>query len=81
MNYRIVKRCDWWTNIFTTGLPQYLYFDFDLEHFEVGGYTLARKHKWIFTKEEVKAMQKEPGFENEFFVEEVGHKKGKAYGL
>ena len=74
MKYRIVKRCCWWTNIFTTGLPQFLYFDFDTEHFEVGSYGLARRHKWIFDKEELDEISKEPGFKDEFFVEEFGRK-------
>lgn len=71
MKYRIVKRATWWTNIFTTGVPQYLFYDFDLESFEVAGYQVARKYKWEFDKEEVDLISKEPGFEQEFFVENV----------
>ncbi len=69
--YRIVKRSSWWTSIFDTSVPQYLYFDFDTEHFEVASYQTARKYKWEFNKEEIDLISKEPGFEQEFFVENV----------
>ena len=71
MKYRIVKRSTWWTNIFTTGLPQYLYYDFDLESFEVANYQVARKNKWEYNEEEIDLISKEPGFDAEFFVESV----------
>lgn len=75
MKYRIVKRATWWTSIFGTEAPQFLYFDFDTEHFEVASYNAVRKHKWEFSEEEIDLISKEPGFHNEFFVEEVKERK------
>ena len=72
MLYRIIKRPSWWTSIFTTGTPQFLYYDFDLEHFEVGSYGVARRYKWKFEKGELLAIRKEsPNFDEEFLVETV----------
>lgn len=71
MKYRIIKRATWWTNIFTTGLPQYLYYDFDSESFEVANYQVARRYKWEFNEEEIDLISKEAGFDAEFFVESV----------
>ena len=75
MKYRIVKKNSWWTSIFATEAPQFLYFDFDTEHFEVASYQAARKHKWEFSKEEIDAISEELGFSEEFFVEEVKERK------
>ena len=81
MKYRIVKKATWWTNLYTTGLPQFLYFDFESEHFEVAGYSVARKHKWEFTQEEILSIVKEyPGFHEEFLVE-VTEGKARRNGL
>lgn len=77
MKYRIVKKECWWTNIFTTGTPKFLYYDFDLDHFEVGSYSTARKSKWEFSKKEVDMMSKEYNIDEEFLVEEVREKGDK----
>lgn len=71
MKYRIVKKACWWTNIFTTGQPQFLYYDFDLEHFEVGAYKTASKGKWEFSKKEIDMISKEYNIDEEFFVDIV----------
>ena len=71
MKYRVVKKVCWWTSLFTTGQPQFLYYDFDLERFEVANYSVARRYKWEFNKEEIDLISKEPGFEQEFFIENV----------
>lgn len=71
MKYRIVKKATWWTSIFTTGAPQYLYYNFDLESFEVSSYQVARRHKWEYNKGEIDLISKEDGFDAEFSVESV----------
>ena len=76
MKYRIVKKATWWTSIFTTEAPQFLYYDFDLESFEVSSYQLARRHKWEYNKEEIDLISEEPGFDAEFFVESVREGEG-----
>ena len=79
MLYRIIKRPSWWTSIFTTGLPQFLYYDFDLEHFEVASYTVALRYKKKKKKEEILAIRKEsPNFDEEFLVETV---RGRGDGI
>lgn len=70
MKYRLVKTSSWWTNLYNTGRPQFLYYDFDLDHFEVAGYPVARNYKWEFNKEEIDLMQKEFNL-NEFLIEKV----------
>lgn len=74
MKYRIIKKECWWTSIFTTGTPQFLYYDFDLEHFEVGTYKLASRYKWEFSKEDLKVIGKDYSLEDEFFIERVREK-------
>lgn len=71
MKYRIIKKSTWWTILFNTEQPQYLYYDYSLEHFEVGSYPTVRKHKWIFTKEEIEQLCKDYDLNNEFIVEMV----------
>jgi len=77
MIYRIVKKASWWTSIFDTERPQFLYYDFRLERFEVACYCVVREHKWEFTKEEVEALSKDYDLESEFFVETVRRKEVK----
>lgn len=77
MKYRIVKKECWWTSIFTTGQPKFLYYDFDLDHFEVGSYRTANKSKWEFSKKEVDMIRKEYNLDEEFFVDEVRGKGDK----
>lgn len=74
--YRIVKLKSWWTRIWDTAQPQFLYFDYDTEHFEVAGYQVAKRYKYYFTKSEIEQIQKDyPGLENEFFIEVVRARK------
>lgn len=75
MKYRIVKKDCWWTTIFTTGTPQFLYYDFGLEHFEIGSYKVASRYKWEFSKEDLNVIEKEYNLGEEFFIEKV-RKKG-----
>lgn len=77
MIYRIVKKTCWWTSIFDTGQPQFLYYDFDLERFEIAGYSAVRGYKWEFTKEEVEALSKDYDLESEFLIEAVREKGDK----
>lgn len=70
MRYRLVKMSSWWTSIFDTGRPQFLYYDFELEHFEVASYAVVRNQKWEFTKEELECMKKEYDL-SEFLIESV----------
>lgn len=74
MKYRVVKKKSWWSSIFDTGTPQFLYYDFDLESFEVAGYKVAREYKWEFDEEEIASLRMNEGFDSEFFVENVRQK-------
>ena len=73
--YRIVKKCSWWSSIFDTGQPQFLYYDYDTEHFEVAGYPVARRYKWIFNEGELELIQKEFNLREEFIIENVKEKQ------
>ena len=75
MLYRIVKRATWWTTIFDNGLPQFLYYDYDLDHFEVAGYQVARRYKWLYTKEEIDQFLKDFNLDDEFLIEQVRDKR------
>ena len=67
--YRIVKKPSWWTCLYDTSQPQFLYWWQDRERFEVGSYSSARKQKWEFTEEEVSQILKDyPDIENEFLI-------------
>ena len=70
--YRIVKRNTWWTCIFDTGAPQFLYYDFELDRFEVGSIGACQRNgRWKFFEDEVKQMRKDYNLDDEFIVEEV----------
>lgn len=73
--HRIVKKCSWWSSIFDTEQPQFLYYDYDTEHFEVAGYIVARRYKWIFNEDELKLIQKEFNLREEFIIENVKEKQ------
>jgi len=77
VKYRIIKRDCWWTSIFTTGVPQFLYYDFDLEHFEIGAYKVASRYKWEFSKEDLDIMKKDYDLDGEFLIERVREKGDK----
>lgn len=74
MKYRIIKKDCWWTSVFTTGTPQFLYYDFDMEHFEVGTYRLASRYKWEFSKEDLDIMKRDYNLDDEFFIDRVREK-------
>ena len=60
-----------------TGVPQFLYYDFDLEHFEIGSYKMASRYKWEFSKEDLDIMKKDYDLDGEFFIERVRAKGDK----
>lgn len=67
--YRIVKKPVWWTIMFHTEQPQFLYWDERIDHFDVGCYSTVRTHKWTFSKEEVKQIEKDyPDIRNNFMI-------------
>lgn len=70
MRYRLVKLTSWWTSAYDTGRSQFLYYDFNLDRFEVANYNVVRRHKWEFSAEELAMMQKEFNL-SEFLVEKV----------
>lgn len=74
MKYRIVKTSTWWTNMYDTGMPQFLYYDYDLEHFEVANYQAARKGKWEFTEKELRKLAEDYYINDEFMIESVRSK-------
>lgn len=75
MRYRIVKRPSWWTRAYTTGLPQFLHYDYNTEHFELASYGSAKKHKYEFSPEEIKQIMKDyPHITDEFIIETVRDK-------
>ena len=57
--------------MYDTGLPQFLYYDYDLEHFEVANYQVARRGKWEFTKEELCKLAEDYYINDEFMIESV----------
>lgn len=72
MNYRIVKEYTWWSTAFDMGTPQYLFWDEEEDHFEVGSYGTARNHLWVFTEEWVQKLRDEHScFDKEFMLEEA----------
>lgn len=75
MKFRIVKKCCWWSSIFDTEQPQFLYYDYDTEHFEVAGYNVARRYKWEFTQEETEVLREDYNVKEEFIVESVKEKE------
>lgn len=76
MLYRIIKKRCWWTGIFDTGTPQYLYWDERLERFEVGSVACClRCGRYKFTKEEIVQMRKDYNLDDEFLIEEVKRSK------
>lgn len=77
MKYRIVKKSTWWTRLYDTGLPQYLYYDYDLEHFEIASYQTARNGKWTFTEGELFQLAKDYYIGDEFLIEHVRGKGDK----
>lgn len=77
MKYRIVKTSTWWTSMYDTGMPQFLYYDYDLEHFEVANYKVARSGKWEFTKEELRKLAEDYYINDEFMIESVRSKSDK----
>lgn len=56
--YRILLKPLWFTSAFSY-TPTYLYYDMDIDAFEVGSRSVARKHKFEFTKEEIEQMKKD----------------------
>lgn len=73
--YRIIKKCCWWSSIFNTEQPQFLYYDYDTEHFEVANYCVARRYKWIFNRNEIDMIQKDFNLNEEFIIENVKEKQ------
>lgn len=70
--YRIVKRRCWWTCLFDTSAPQFLYYDYKLERFEVGSIgTCCRNGKCVFDEEEIKQIKKDYNLDDEFIIEEI----------
>lgn len=76
MSFRLVKRKCWWTTVFDTNTPQYLYYDYDLDHFEVASYGTARKYKFTFSIAEIKQMEEDyPELLQEFILDAVKRDK------
>lgn len=76
--YRLVKKYVWWTRVFDTTQPQFLYWDKDLETFEVGGYGTIHRwgHLYEFSKHELEMLKMDyPDLEEHFLIEETGRKK------
>lgn len=71
--YRIVKKSiTWWTSVFDRYGPVFLYWDEETDHFEVGSHGSARKHKWLFTKEEIDNIRCDfPEFDDNFMLDKV----------
>lgn len=70
--FRVIKQSSWWTSVYDTGSPQYLYYDYDLERFEVGSIGACyRNGKYIFSEEEIKQIKKDYNINEEFILEEV----------
>lgn len=70
--YRIIKRRCWWTSVFDTSSPQFLYWDEQLEKFEVGSIeTCMRNGRYIFAADEVEQMALDYNLSDEFIIEEV----------
>lgn len=62
--------------MFNGNSPQYLYYDYDTDHFEVASFATARKHKHIFTVDEVKQIRADyPSVSGEFLLDEVKRDK------
>ena len=56
---RLLLKPLWFSSIYDSGTPKYLYFDEETEHFEVGCMSEARQHTWEFIDEDVEQMQKD----------------------
>lgn len=70
--YRIIKEECWWSELFDTKSPHYLYYDDLLKRYRTGCHTTACKHKWEFTEAEVKKLRDlHPGFDEEFYPEYI----------
>lgn len=76
MSFRLVKRECWWTTVFGTNTPQYLYYDYDLDHFEVASYGTAHKYKFTFSMAEITQMREDyPDLLREFLLDIVKRDK------
>ena len=76
MSFRLVKRKCWWTTVFDANAPKYLYYDYDLDHFEVASYGTAYKHKIMFSMAEITQMKKDyPDLLQEFLLDAVKRDK------
>lgn len=69
MKRLLLKRL-WFSSVYDPYAPNYLYYDEETEHFEVGCRAEARQHIWEFTDEEIEQMQKDYDLSNFTVLEE-----------
>lgn len=58
MNVRLRLRTPWFTHLYDNS-PVYLYWSDVTEDFEIATYGTARKHKFIFSEDELAQMKKD----------------------
>lgn len=66
MKTRLYLKHKWWTSQYSN--PVFLYYDMELECFEVGSRATASKNKFEFTDEELEQLKKD--YDLSDFVEE-----------
>jgi hypothetical protein len=72
MKYRMFKLQCWWSELFDTDSPSYLFYDKTLKRYRVGSRNTANKHKWEFSGREINELRAtHPGFDEEFCAESV----------
>lgn len=71
MRYSLLKKSVWWSEMFESSSPSYLYWDNERQHFDVASHGTIIKHHRLFEFEEetVEQMKKDyPSLEDEFVL-------------
>lgn len=65
--YRLIKQQCWWSELFDTTTPQYLFYDSLLNRYRTGCRNTARNYKWEFTADELDRLRLEhPDLDKDF---------------